>query len=603
MPPRLVGIALLALVTLTTGCGDATPWSTDPRTETASADSSTLIGGPLGTTLEVPAGALGSDTAITIAVSPRGRRPGDAVVVSTAVRMSPSGLAFTKPIEVLLPVDLDKLPAGATIDDVLVVRAAQNESVFVPLPTRRASSASVAALTEHFSDFVAVVRVPGSPSFACGDSVCGAGEDCTSCPHDCGLCVGPNVCGNAICDASEQFTNCIYDCPAPVGDAGMGACFTSPCLNGGACVPGTGSAFTCYCAAGYVGALCETPITCTATAPVNGTVQGAPAYVAAFGEAITYACNAGTTLVGTGMQVCMGTTQPGGFNGVPPTCNDGCTVDPCQNGGVCTPTGPTTYTCACSAAFTGTDCEFATTFSDPATGLEWQRIVDPGTYDFASAATYCAALILNSQVDWRVPTRLELASIIDYSVVSPAIDASRFPSTPNALFWSSTPSAQNAANAWTADFDTGNVLQTSPQSGANRVRCVRTAGTPPSGTLVDIGDGTISDTRTGLLWAKAAATPGTRATCEASCSASTLGGLAAGQWRVPTLVELMTIVSESATIAPFIDDVRFPNTNFSPFWTSTPRAASLDYWHIDFGAGGRTGSATVTNMDQCRCVH
>ena len=36
------------------------------------------------------------------------------------------------------------------------------------------------------------------------------------------------------------------------------ACSTSPCLNGGTCqVTGTGSTFSCQCAAGYSGTNCQ----------------------------------------------------------------------------------------------------------------------------------------------------------------------------------------------------------------------------------------------------------------------------------------------------------------------------------------------------------
>lgn len=44
----------------------------------------------------------------------------------------------------------------------------------------------------------------------CGDLTCGVGEDCSSCPDDCGTCNG--FCGDAICQPSEDCSNCSYDC-------------------------------------------------------------------------------------------------------------------------------------------------------------------------------------------------------------------------------------------------------------------------------------------------------------------------------------------------------------------------------------------------------
>ena len=44
----------------------------------------------------------------------------------------------------------------------------------------------------------------------CGDLTCSVGEDCNSCPDDCGTCNG--FCGDAICQPSEDCSNCSYDC-------------------------------------------------------------------------------------------------------------------------------------------------------------------------------------------------------------------------------------------------------------------------------------------------------------------------------------------------------------------------------------------------------
>jgi len=39
----------------------------------------------------------------------------------------------------------------------------------------------------------------------CGDSACGAGESCVSCPGDCGQC----ICGNDICEQTEGCGGCL----------------------------------------------------------------------------------------------------------------------------------------------------------------------------------------------------------------------------------------------------------------------------------------------------------------------------------------------------------------------------------------------------------
>lgn len=43
----------------------------------------------------------------------------------------------------------------------------------------------------------------------CGDNSCSNGEDCNSCPADCGVC---SVCGDGTCDPSEDCSSCPGDC-------------------------------------------------------------------------------------------------------------------------------------------------------------------------------------------------------------------------------------------------------------------------------------------------------------------------------------------------------------------------------------------------------
>jgi hypothetical protein len=45
----------------------------------------------------------------------------------------------------------------------------------------------------------------------CGDFACDAidGEDCSTCPGDCGVCID---CGDDVCDASETCASCAEDC-------------------------------------------------------------------------------------------------------------------------------------------------------------------------------------------------------------------------------------------------------------------------------------------------------------------------------------------------------------------------------------------------------
>lgn len=55
--------------------------------------------------------------------------------------------------------------------------------------------------------------------YYCGDGICSKGENCKSCPEDCGACELINetaICGNGICEATETCSNCPSDCKCTV---------------------------------------------------------------------------------------------------------------------------------------------------------------------------------------------------------------------------------------------------------------------------------------------------------------------------------------------------------------------------------------------------
>ena len=70
------------------------------------------------------------------------------------------------------------------------------------------------------SDFYGNLRYNGKScdigpfefNIICGDSVCNSGENCSTCPTDCGNCTVINPCGNGICNSDENCTTCPTDC-------------------------------------------------------------------------------------------------------------------------------------------------------------------------------------------------------------------------------------------------------------------------------------------------------------------------------------------------------------------------------------------------------
>ncbi|MBI5479639.1 MAG: DUF1566 domain-containing protein [Deltaproteobacteria bacterium] len=93
------------------------------------------------------------------------------------------------------------------------------------------------------------------------------------------------------------------------------------------------------------------------------------------------------------------------------------------------------------------------------------------TYDWDQAKAYCAGLVTDGGVaGWRLPTRIELVSIVDYWRDNPAIDPVAFPSTPSDFFWSSSPYVNAPPLGWGVGFADGTAWYSGPSA---RVRCVR----------------------------------------------------------------------------------------------------------------------------------
>jgi hypothetical protein len=109
------------------------------------------------------------------------------------------------------------------------------------------------------------------------------------------------------------------------------------------------------------------------------------------------------------------------------------------------------------------------TITDQVTGLMWQQ-ADGGSHSWDDAATYCQGLELGGHADWRLPSRKELLSIVDYGKTNPAIDPVF--SCSISVYWSDTPRAVYPGFAWYVSFENGSSNYTFMDY-ANPVRCVR----------------------------------------------------------------------------------------------------------------------------------
>ena len=107
---------------------------------------------------------------------------------------------------------------------------------------------------------------------------------------------------------------------------------------------------------------------------------------------------------------------------------------------------------------------------DKVTGLVWQKAIDANSYTQPEAEAYCAALVLEGGC-WRLPTRIELVSILDETYGG--LDKNAFPAEPSAYYWSSSLLPGSPAKAWAMSLVQEGELFWYDVTYTFSVRCVR----------------------------------------------------------------------------------------------------------------------------------
>jgi hypothetical protein len=117
------------------------------------------------------------------------------------------------------------------------------------------------------------------------------------------------------------------------------------------------------------------------------------------------------------------------------------------------------------------------TVTDNVTALLWQQSASTTVFTWGAASTvgtaqnYCATLTLAGFSGWRVPSLVELTSLID-PANSPAINGAFFPAVPVfSSWWTSTPLA-GGTDVWIVTAGIG-LPTTGGTNAMSNVRCVR----------------------------------------------------------------------------------------------------------------------------------
>jgi hypothetical protein len=233
------------------------------------------------------------------------------------------------------------------------------------------------------------------------------------------------------------------------------------------------------------------------------------------------------------------------------------------------------------------------TITDKVTGLTWEATIDGQAYMQGEAVAHCAA----KGDGWRLPTRLELVSLVDYTIAAPGPTINAvFKDTPPTTFWTASLYYGDVGDTWYVGFDVG-YSDYGIENQTYLVRCVRSAppACRPSRYQSNL-DGTVTDLATGLVWQQKL-DPGSYTWSGALAYCASLGT----GWRMPSLTETQTIVDENQE-DPAVDATAFPGTPAEVFWTGTAEAGgSGSAWYVDFfyGASDREVEGTPYRV---RCV-
>ncbi len=145
--------------------------------------------------------------------------------------------------------------------------------------------------------------------------------------------------------------------------------------------------------------------------------------------------------------------------------------------------------------------------------------------------------------DWRVPSKDELRSLIDYRSINPAYNADIFKNLLADDYWCGVSYGLRADCGWVINLNLGSATA---KNKALKSCCMAVRGenkTANNDRFVDNGDGTITDKVCGLMWQKAQ--PECKSYIEVQEMLKDFELAGHRDWRLPTMHELNTIFDES----------------------------------------------------------
>jgi hypothetical protein len=230
-----------------------------------------------------------------------------------------------------------------------------------------------------------------------------------------------------------------------------------------------------------------------------------------------------------------------------------------------------------------------TLVTDVVTGLVWERPPSDERTTWAEARARCDALELGGRDDFRLPGRIELVTILDFTRLPVA--ASPFDDAVADYHFTSSPVSFVDGSAYSVYFGAGETAIASASPGSAVSRCVAGDVTAAEEPQFTVQGELVVDRVTGLSWERAVAAPATFDAAAARCASVGM--------RLPSIRELQSIVDENAH-DPAIDVELFPGTASVGFWSQTLRGS--DPWHVQFLDGQTSAEIFADEVLASRCV-
>jgi hypothetical protein len=205
-------------------------------------------------------------------------------------------------------------------------------------------------------------------------------------------------------------------------------------------------------------------------------------------------------------------------------------------------------------------------------------------FGFYDAQLYCKALNYAGYDDWRVPSRHELAEMLNYGKIGTGNmfdDIFRYRTGGN--YWThqeKLSSRGDSDRAWSISFNDGGVYDRYKES-ACYVRCIRGRYLSDHSDFSQDGD-VIVDNKTGIMWQNADFIGG-KTWKEAKEHCKNLHFQGYDDWRLPNVNELRSIMAydDNEVLFEHLSPIEEPDLDSGHSWSSTEANATHAYYNLN----------------------